>query len=463
MATVRNFGRNVEFRPREFASPASEQELLGILEATRNGRIRVVGARHAWSDAIVSGDVLVDMRHFNHVEINEDSDAPTVTVGGGCQVKRLLKELNRRGLTLPSVGLITEQTIAGATATGTHGSGRHSLSHYLTAVRLACYRPDGSPAMVDVTEGDELRAARCSLGCMGIVASVKLPCVRQYQIEERATPCATIDDALAREESSPLQQFFLFPHLWQYFAQERRVAETPRSWSAPLYRAYWFCGLDFGMHVAIKGTAAWLRSRPLVRLLFRSLLPRCIFPGWCVVDRSDRMLVMEHELFRHLELEAFVPDRHIRAAARFVEVLLKRADGEDASLEADQLRQLDEAGLGHAFRELRGRYTHHYPVCFRKILRDDTLLSMASGEADAWYSISFITYVEPRDDFYAFAELIAGSVVALFGGRIHWGKWFPLDRRAIETMYPDIEQFRNVARNFDPHGVFRNRFTDRVL
>ena len=45
-----------------------------------------------------------------------------------------LAELAESKHTLPSLGLIDEQTVAGATATGTHGSGRNSLSHYVQAV-----------------------------------------------------------------------------------------------------------------------------------------------------------------------------------------------------------------------------------------------------------------------------------------------------------------------------------------
>ncbi|MEZ6134963.1 MAG: hypothetical protein R3C53_08650 [Pirellulaceae bacterium] len=64
----------------------------------------------------------------------------------------------------PQSDFLTEQTIAGAISTGTHGSGRHSLSHYVIGVRVARYDPQtGDAVIVDITDGDELRAARCSL------------------------------------------------------------------------------------------------------------------------------------------------------------------------------------------------------------------------------------------------------------------------------------------------------------
>ncbi|MEQ8791147.1 MAG: FAD-binding protein [Pirellulaceae bacterium] len=464
MPTFTNFGGNVRFQPRTFYEPRDEGELLEILERHRDGRIRVIASRHAWSDGIVSDDVLVAMRHFNSVEIHEQDGEFSVTVGGGCQIKHLLAKLNERGLTLPSVGLITQQTIAGATATGTHGSGRHSLSHYLTSVRIACYRGEqGAAVLVDVAQGDALRAARCSLGCLGVVVSVTLPCVPQYQIIESPRPCRTVDEALSSEPDHPLQQFFLFPHQWGYCAQQRAVVDQPRSRSAAIYRLYWFLGIDIGLHLLIKLFACWLHSRTLVAALYRRLLPLMLFPRWKVVDRSDRMLVMEHELFRHLELEAFVPKERIADAARFVEAVLKQADGAPVDLPQDVDARLEAAGLRDDFAALRGVFSHHYAVCFRRVLRDDTLISMTAGDSDWWYAISFITYRRPRDDFYQMAEFLAHSLLELYGGRIHWGKWFPLDSADIERMHPRLSRFREIVGEFDPHGVFQNKFTAKIL
>ncbi|MDA1231579.1 MAG: FAD-binding protein, partial [Planctomycetota bacterium] len=250
---VRNFGNNVRFRPASRLSPKNETELLSILQSNRSGHIRVVGSKHAWSNAIETDGVLLEMDHFQHIRISEINGQSFVTVGAGCQVKTLLHALNKQGLTMPSVGLITEQTISGATATGTHGSGKHSLSHYVHSVRIACFDATGENSqIVDITSGAELKAARCSLGCMGVVVEITLPCISQYFVEEKITPKLKIEDILDLESNSPLQQFFLLPHAWTWFAQERRVAKTPcRSGGAALYRIYWFLALDVGLHLLI--------------------------------------------------------------------------------------------------------------------------------------------------------------------------------------------------------------------
>ena len=189
-ARYENFGANVTFVPRQVYAPSSDDELLGVLGKHHGQCLRAVGRLHSWSEIAVCEEVLIDLRHFREVVIHDEGPQLWAEVGAGCQIKVLLEELQKRGLTLPSVGLITEQTIAGAISTGTHGSGRHSLSHYVESLRIATYDSESrEPVIRTVDSGNELRAARCSLGLLGIVTSVRLPLRRQYMVEEHFRRC----------------------------------------------------------------------------------------------------------------------------------------------------------------------------------------------------------------------------------------------------------------------------------
>ncbi|HKA08563.1 MAG TPA: FAD-binding protein, partial [Gemmataceae bacterium] len=299
---VTNFGGNTTFRPAGRYAPRSESELLDILRRHRGRRIRAIGRLHSWSDVTVCEDVLLDLRHFDSVVVHADY----VEVSAGCPIKRIIRELQRTGHTLPSLGLIDEQTIAGAAATGTHGSGRHSMSHYVEAVRLACYDPHtGEPTIREISSGPELRAARCSLGCLGIVTSVRLLIRPQYQIEEHFRRYERLELVLEQEVTYDLQQFFLVPWRWDYFAQHRREVDRPRSRLAPLYRLYWGVGMDVGLHILVRLLARWIPGW-CTWVFFRQIIPRLVPKGWKIVDRSDRQLIMQHELFRHIEIEIFV-------------------------------------------------------------------------------------------------------------------------------------------------------------
>jgi len=114
---ITNFGKNISFAPTALYSPQSEREVLEILEKHRGQTLRCIGRLHSWSRLIESDQVCLDLSNLQQVEPNSSGDAKFVDVGAGCQIKRLLAELNKRKQwTLPSVGFITEQSVAGAIA-----------------------------------------------------------------------------------------------------------------------------------------------------------------------------------------------------------------------------------------------------------------------------------------------------------------------------------------------------------
>jgi len=439
--TISNFGGNVEFQPALSFTPRSEEEVLSVLRQHRGRRIRAIGRLHSWSRATVADDVLLDLRHLNEVRVETSAAGQSIaTIGAGCQIKRALAELNRLGgWTLPSIGLISEQAIAGAISTATHGSGTHSLAHYVSAVRMAIYdRDTGEPVIRTFDGGDELRAARCSLGCLGIVLSVQMPVRPQYFVEEHFREYRTLDEVLAAEEQFPLQQFYLIPWRWTYLAQHRRDVPGPRSVLAPLYRAYWFLFIDLGLHLLLLLLVQVLKSPALIRGFYRWLVILTVIRRWHVVDRSQDQLIMEHELFRHIEIELFVAGSRLAEALQFVRETICNSDG---------------------------AYTHHYAICVRKVLPDDTLISMSSGHAESSYAISLISYARPseRAGFFQFAEYLTHSMSQRFGARPHWGKYCPLTPEEAERLYPRLGEFRETCRRYDPRGQFRNDWTAGVV
>lgn len=466
---IRNFGRNVWFRPRRVVAPRSEQEVLDLLDENANGKIRVVGSRHAWSPAIVTDDVLIDLQHFDEVEIDTDAAGDVwATIGGGCQIKRALVELQTRAnATLPALGMITEQTLAGATATGTHGSGRNSLSHYLEEVRLAAFDPDTGKARIFVIRGgQDLQAARCALGCMGVVLRVRLRCIPQYLISECIVRYDKIEDILAQEERFPRQHFFLLPHTWDWFGLHQcalapRVGHVSRfTW---LFRLYSVLFLDIAFHLTLTALLKLPRKAELLRGYFRKVVPRIVLQNRTFVARSDHFLTIHIERIRHFEMELFVTRTHLLDAARYVQDILSYADGATNSIAPDFRVELEQIGMRHDLERLHGTFTHHYPVTFRRVLPDDTLISMASGVEEPWYAMSLITYDEPKNGFLPVADFLAHSMAALFGMRAHWGKHCPLTADETDRLYPKLALFREICNRYDAKGVFRNGYCQRVL
>ena len=470
-----NFGGNISLTPKTAYAPATEQEVLEIMDRHHGRRIRCVGRLHSWSRAVESEDVLLDLRLLNQIQPISDGDRPLVSVGAGCQLKRLLSELERlKQWTLPSLGLITEQTVAGAVSTGTHGSGRNSLSQYVVSVRIAHYDSNtGRATITEISDGDALRAARCSLGCLGVILSVKMLCRPSYNVEEAFHEHEQLAEVLMAEEQYPLQQFFLVPWRWTYMSQYRRETDRRRSRTASLYHWYRYLTIDLAMLMLIVVLVRVLRINAIIRMMFRRVIPVFVIRDWHVVGQSTPQLVMEHELFRHIELELFVQKSHLEPALSFVHQTLCYAAGTDDSTPESFRAQLAGASLEQELDNIAGTYCHHFPICVRKVLTDDTLISMASPSARAtreesqepWYAITFTCYARKRDQaaFERLAGFLTRSMATLFAARPHWGKLNYLQPDALRELYPKFDEFRRCSEALDPDGHFQNDWTSEFL
>jgi hypothetical protein len=313
-----------------------------------------------------------------------------------------------------------------------------------------------------------LQAARCSLGLMGIIISLRFRCRPRYNIEEHARSHPTLDSVLAGEVYFPQQQFYLIPWSWQYFAHHRVETAAPRSFLAPLYRAYCLGVIDVGLHVVIFLLVKLLRLGWPVRLFFKQVLPLTIIRNWRVVDDSTSMLTMEHQLFRHLETEVFVQRSDLERSLQCLIDLINTFGGQECKHRHSTEALLESIGMWDELDQHRGDYIHHYPICIRRVLIDDTMISMTSPggrKEEDWYAISLISYQWPSDQngFYEFAHFVGRTFSELFCGRFHWGKYHLTSREQIEKVYPRIGEYRKVIQRFDAVGVFKNEWLRELI
>ena len=461
-----NFGGNHTSRPLRYR-PSDDADVLAILDRYRHGPVRPFGSLHSWSDVAVTPGVALDMSAFDQVRPFARDGETFAEVGAGLRLQEVLERLRKGGQTLPTLGAITRQTISGAISTGTHGSGRQSLSHFITAVRVAAFDAGGRPRIFTHREGDALKAARCALGCMGAILSVEVSTVPQYMVEETVTRHATLDDVLSRYSEQPLTQFVLTPHRWVYIAWERRPVEkralSPVEWlTAWMFRAHNTVGVDVLFHLLLKASLG--TSTAAVKMLLRCI-PRLLIANVARVDYAEHVLTLGHHYFRHEEMELFVTATRLRQAVELLRCATAVFAGDTASVPSEieaglRLHDLHDELIRHT-----GSYVQHYPYFFRRILPEGTLISMASSLAEPIYSISVFTYLPPhkRQPYYDFCSWLARAMNRLFDARLHWGKHFPLSAVEIARLYPNLATFKQLCRQTDPSGVFRNDFTRRVL
>jgi hypothetical protein len=276
-----------------------------------------------------------------------------------------------------------------------------------------------------------------------------------------------VEEALALYRNYPLTQFALVPHGWKYIAWQRRVAgpgsaTVGRQLIARLFRLYNFIGTDVLFHVLLK--TALRMGDGAVRTLMR-IMPRLQLANVARVDAAEHVLIMQHQLFRHEEMEIFIPEASVAEAASVLRAALETFGGTDSHIPPSIEQKLHEARLYNELITKRGTYVHHYPVLFRRVLPDAALISMSSSANAPYVSMSLFTYYPPerRRSFYDLCSWLARAMSTLYGARLHWGKHFPLGASEMSRVYPALDQFKEICRRTDPNGVFSSDYTDRVL
>lgn len=178
-----NWAGNQSCIAKNYFEPETEEQISElILLASGNGKkIRVVGSGHSFSPIALSNEILISLKKYRKlISISKNS----VTVQGGMYLHELYSILLQNKLSLSNFGVINKQTIAGALATGTHGSGlKHkSLSAGIEKIRLI--KANGEILEIDPDSllkcGNEdlnlWEAASISMGMLGIVSQVTLRC-----------------------------------------------------------------------------------------------------------------------------------------------------------------------------------------------------------------------------------------------------------------------------------------------
>ncbi|MGW8948421.1 D-arabinono-1,4-lactone oxidase, partial [Streptomyces sp. NPDC055709] len=213
----RNWAGTVTSHPVREVTPASAAELAeAVRRAAEDGlRVKTVGTGHSFTAIAATDGVLVRPDLLTGIR-EIDRTAMTVTVEAGTPLKRLNTALAREDLSLTNMGDIMEQTVAGATSTGTHGTGRDSASIAAQIRGLELITADGSVLTCSEKENPEVfAAARIGLGALGVVSAITFAVEPLFLLAAREEPMtfdrvtAEFDELHAENEHF---EFYWFPH-----------------------------------------------------------------------------------------------------------------------------------------------------------------------------------------------------------------------------------------------------------
>jgi FAD-linked oxidoreductase len=425
----RNWAGDQVCRPAAVEHPATVAEVAEAVGRAREaGRtVRVAGAGHSFTDAALTDGTLLRLDRMRR-PLEIDSASGLARVEAGISLNELSEALWAHGLAFENLGDIDVQSIAGATATGTHGTGSRlrNLSAALREIELVT--ADGSASRVSAdADPDAWRAARIGVGALGVVTAVTLQAVPAFTLEG-VDATAPLDDVLGRvdelADGAEHFEFYVFPHSPLALTRTNRRVDGP---PAPPSRARaWFDDVLLRNHVFGLAVAAGNRAPRLIPQINRTLARASGTTRR--VDRSYRVFASPR-LVRFTEMEYALPRAHAAEAVRAVLAVAERSD-----------------------------LAVPFPIEVRFVAPDDALLSPAGGRDTCYIAVHMYRGMEWAPYFRAVEQVMDG-----FEGRPHWGKRHFQTAATLAPRYPEWERFQDVRRRLDPDGVFANQYVRRVL
>jgi L-gulono-1,4-lactone dehydrogenase len=435
-----NWAGNVTANPSRVVSPGSAAEVAAeISRATADGMtVRMTGSGHSFTPVAVTDGVRLRPDNLTAIR-SVDPAAGTVTVEAGCPLHVLNAHLLARGLSLANMGDIQVQTVAGATQTGTHGTGRDvgGMAAQVAGLELvladgsivscSADSPNGGLTFPDGTPANLFDAARVGLGALGIVTAVTFRVVPAFLLEAREEPMtwsavmSHLDELTADNEHF---EFYWFPHSEGCLTKRNNRTDGP--------------------------------ARPLPRwryLLDDEILSNSVFGLTCQLGRG---------------VPAAIPAINSAAAktlgARtYVDAAYKVFTSPRRVRFKEEEYAIPRAALSDVLAEVRALFRRRdwrisFPIEVRVTPSDDVWLSTAYGRDSAYIAIH-VFHPSPHEQYFADVEAVMTSV----GGRPHWGKMHTRDADYLAGAYPRMPEFTAVRDLVDPGRRFTNDYLRQVL
>jgi FAD-linked oxidoreductase len=423
-----NWAGNQQSKPVRIERPTSELEVVEVVRraVAERLRVKVVGSGHSFTGIAVPDEVMVDLTRMNRV-INVDHTRGVITVQAAIVLSDLNAYLELHQLSMPNLGDVTYQTLAGAVSTSTHGTGlqRTGLAAQIRAFKLVA--ASGEVLACDPGQNAEIfHCGRVSLGALGVITEVTLNVVPAFNLRAVEQPMRishVLDNFAQLIEENDFFEFYWVPHTKWALTKANNVSTD--AIDSPGRFATWY------NKMFMENYAFGLLCR--VGKLFPKLIPKLA----TILPSSGRVeyVNVSHRIFSSKRLVKFYEMEYSIALESLVPAL------------REVMQMVEDRG-----------FTISFPVEVRCTGSDDIPLSTSTGRRSAYIAVHMFKGSAYTEYFSA-----VETILRKYEGRPHWGKIHNLNANDISSLYPEYQRFIEVRNQLDPEGVFTNDYLRRVL
>ena len=329
------------------------------------------------------------------------------------------------------MGDIAEQTLAGATSTGTHGTGGLAAGLSAQLAGLELVTGTGEVVRASAEENPDIfDVARVGLGALGILTTLTFRVEPLFVIEAHEQPM-TWDRALGSYDEMVAAahhvDMYWFPH-----TDRMTVKQNVRT------------DLEPGEQQPPSRLAAWWEDDLLANTLFGGLC-RLGERAPAIIPRVNQVSgrASSERTYSDLAHRVFVTPRNVRF--REMEYAVPREVGLDLLRECRRVIEAHDWKIS-------------FPVEIRTARADDIPLSTAHGR-DSFYLAFHVSQGTGHTAYFGGLEPILREA----GGRPHWGKVHTRTSADLAPVYDRFDDFLAMRERLDPDRVFANAYVRQVL
>jgi xylitol oxidase len=411
--TGENWAQSHRFGAQLLQHPATAAEVRELVLA--GGAVRALGTRHSFTDLADSVGRLISLDRLE-TDLLIDAGAQTASFSPGIRYGDLATQLQEHDWALHNLASLPHISVAGAVATGTHGSGDRN-GNLATAV-AALEFIDGTGELVRLSRGDaDFEGAVVALGALGIVTRITLDIEPTFDVRQDLYDGLSWDAAIANFD-----------------------AITASAYSVSLFTTW------VGDTIPI----AWLKSR-----MDAPVPPDELFGARHQI-RDEHMIPGQPA--SNTTTQSGVPGPWNDRLAHF-KLGFTPSNGDELQSEYLVPRRNILAAI-EAMRDVGSRIAPLLLISELRTMTADRLWLSGAYETDA-VGVHFTWKKLPTEVGELLPELEARLLP--LGARPHWGKVFGAGVDQLETLYPRLRDFRALAEKYDPLHVFRNDFLARKV
>jgi len=414
----KNWAGNLTYSTHNVFYPKSLKEAQEIVRKCNN--LRVLGSRCSFNKIADSIHNQISLEQLNKV-VSLDKTNNTITVEGGIKYGELCQYLHENGYALHNLASLPHISIAGACATGSHGSGVKNGNLATAVSEIEFVNAEGDIVVLSrEKDGEEFKGAVVGLGSLGVVTKITLdlqPTFYAQQAVYMNLPMKALEhnfvDIVSSGYSVSLFTDWNNKNINQVWIKSRLEKDAPKPLAPEFYGA----------------KLATRNKHPCDDIYAVNCTDQMGVPGPWYERLPHFKMAFKPSLGEELQSEHFVPIEHAYKAIMAIE-------------------------------ELHEKINPHLFISEIRTVKGDDLWMSPCYKKDC-VAIHF-TWKQHWDAVINLISLIEEKL-APFNVRPHWGKLFTMSPKLLQSRFEKIDDFKELLQKHDPKGKFRQEFIDTHL